>query len=293
MGLKRFSLKKKTVVAAAITLAAVSMTAAVPAQAAEPDVTWRIVDQGIDDSNKFVYDGNKRDSTMTSLVVKKGSDNKYGYVDRGEVRSTGSIVVGNWDGWWHVVNGWVDTSTGIAETDNGRIKFVNGRMEVSCNKTLENSQWGWLYMVDGVQDTSYTGLASNANGIFWVTKGKWDTSKTDIVRDDNGVAGEVGAWYYIKNGQLSNEDTIASNANGTWMIRGGKVDFGFNGVEKGPKDTDPWYYFTGGAVNWSYNGSASNTHGTWKITNGKVDFGFTGNCDGMYFRGGAAVDSVE
>ena len=46
-------------------------------------------------------------------------------------------------------------------------------------------------------------------------------------------------------------NTVAKNSYGWWVIRNGKVDFGFNGI-------------------------ADNDQGTWYCKNGKVDFTYTG-----------------
>ena len=69
----------------------------VPAQAAtikEASVTWKEVSQDINDKDQYVYDTDKTDATMPSLVLSKSSIGVLGYIDRGIVqKNTGSLLV--------------------------------------------------------------------------------------------------------------------------------------------------------------------------------------------------------
>ena len=71
----------------------------VPAQAAtikEASVTWKEVSQDINDKDQYVYDTDKTDATMPSLVLSKSSIGVLGYIDRGIVqKNTGSLLVPN------------------------------------------------------------------------------------------------------------------------------------------------------------------------------------------------------
>lgn len=61
----------------------------VPAQAAtikEASVTWKEVSQDINDKDQYVYDTDKTDATMPSLVLSKSSIGVLGYIDRGIVQ---------------------------------------------------------------------------------------------------------------------------------------------------------------------------------------------------------------
>ena len=57
-----------------------------------------------------------------------------------------------------------------------------------------------------------------------------------------------------------------------------------------------WYYFVGGAIDWSYNGVAPNENGWWKIKNGQVDFAYTGlaqNENGWWYLKDGKVDFTK
>ena len=122
----------------------------VPAQAAtikEASVTWKEVSQDINDKDQYVYDTDKTDATMPSLVLSKSSIGVLGYIDRGIVqKNTGSLLVPNWEGWWHMKGGWKQDTDGLIQLDDGGwYQFSNGRLQVSENETAKNSSKGWLF----------------------------------------------------------------------------------------------------------------------------------------------------
>ena len=45
------------------------------------------------------------------------------------------------------------------------------KQEVTANETVESNPGGWFFLKDGTVDFSYTGLAQNENGIFWMKAG--------------------------------------------------------------------------------------------------------------------------
>lgn len=106
---------------------------------------------------------------------RKISDGSWGYVMNGKVQETASVNAANLAGWWHVKNGWVDWSDGILETADGWHKYVGGKQEVTANEIVESNPGGWFFLKDGTVDFSYTGLAQNENGIFWMKAGGFDT----------------------------------------------------------------------------------------------------------------------
>jgi len=253
------------------------------AHAAEAGVTWKKVTQGINEQNQYVYDGNKTDGTMSSRVLEKTSAGIWGYIDRGIVKNTDSILTPNGGGWWHVVNGWVDTSSGVYSTTDGAFEFVDGKLDFMANQTVASYRSQRRYLLDGKVDGAYTGLGTDENGIYWIAQGTVDESYTNVVKDTIGLTNSAG-WLCIKKGVFdADADTIAKNENGWWKIRNGLVDFSYNGLAK---NENGWFYVQGGKVNFSYNGVAQNENGIWYVANGKVDLGYNGHAYGYYFTGG-------
>lgn len=251
----------------------------VSANAAEADVKWKIVTQEINEAQQYVYDGDKTDATMNGLFPTKG-ESFWGFVDQGVVKNTESILASNWYGWWHVVNGWVDWSSGIFDTTSGKYKFTKGKCEFPLNQTVEMSgNTGW-YLVDGKAETGYTGLAANKDGIYWMTKGKVDSSFNGLVLDTIGVTAIPG-FVYMTNGKFdSGKDTVVNVDNVWWKVRNGIIDITYNGLAE---NENGWWYLENGKVRFDYNGVAQNENGLWYVSNGQVDFKYTGFAYGYYF----------
>ena len=57
-----------------------------------------------------------------------------------------------------------------------------GKKELTANETVENNAAGWFYLKDGTVDFSYTGLAQNENGVFWMNCRSIDTGMTGMSR---------------------------------------------------------------------------------------------------------------
>ena len=262
----------------------------VPAQAAtikEASVTWKEVSQDINDKDQYVYDTDKTDATMPSLVLSKSSIGVLGYIDRGIVqKNTGSLLVPNWEGWWHMKGGWKQDTDGLIQLDDGGwYQFSNGRLQVSENETAKNSSKGWLFLRDGKADLSYSGLVANENGIFWADNGVITTTKAEVVKDTIGITPDAG-WIYVRNGVFdASANTVANNKNGWWMIRDGVVDFNYTGLAK---NAAGWWYLQDGKVNFNYNGAVQNENGIWYVQGGNVKFDYNGHAYGYYFSGGCA-----
>ena len=283
MGMRKFRWKNLLVLGIVAGVFAVT----VPAQAGEPSISVRVVEQDINAQDQYVYDGTNTDTTMSTLAIPKSSTGALGYINNGVVqKNSGSVLISNWDGWWHMKAGWKQNTNGLTQlSDNGWYMFSNGRLQVTENATARNTATNWMYLEDGKAKTSYTGLVQNENGIFWVSNGIVSSTYTDIVKDTIGVTPDAG-WLYIVNGKFdSTADTVAKNVNGWWKIRDGLVDFEYNGLAK---NDNGWWYISGGAVNFNYNGAVQNEKGIWYVSGGKVNFDFNGAAYGYYFEGGCA-----
>lgn len=257
------------------------------AQINEASITWKEVTQEINEQDQYVYDGTKTDFTMPSLILPKRGSGAFCYIDRGVVqKNTGSLLVPNWDGWWHIKNGWKADTSGLTQLDDGGwYQLSNGLLQISENETAKNSSKGWLFLRDGKADFGYSGLVANENGIYWVERGVVSNTKTEVVKDTIGVTPDEG-WLYLKNGSFdATADTVANNANGWWKIRNGIVDFSYTGLA--PNDSG-WWYLQDGKVNFNYNGAVQNEQGIWYVQGGNVKFDFNGHAYGYYFSGGKA-----
>ena len=125
----------------------------------------------------------------------------------------------------------------------------------------------WYYYVDGVVDTSYTGMAKNKNGWWYITNGKLDTSYTGMAKNKNG-------WWYITNGKLDTSYTgMAENKNGLWYMNKGKLDRTFTGM---CKYDGSWVYVSKGKQDIAYIGLVPYKETFVYVKEGVLDTTFTG-----------------
>ena len=82
--------------------------------------------------------------------------------------------------------------------------------------TKKDGKWG-VYKSNGELDTSYTGLARNENGTYYVKNGR-------VSRDTTGIITFNSSKYYIKKGKLqSNYNGQIKSGNKTYTVKNGKV----------------------------------------------------------------------
>ena len=228
------------------------------------------------------------------------------------VYETGIYTVDGEDVYY--VDGVRQTTTDVVQIESKWYNLVNGA--VQKKETVAKSSIGWLYIgKDGIADFDYTGFASNQNGDWYVVNGMVKFDQNSVFKDENGVIGSKGVWYYvvenkvqhdftglanyknengwwyIKNGKVDfSVKTVAKNKNGWWLIRGGKVDFSANTVAK---NENGWWLIRGGKVDFSANTVAKNENGWWLIRGGKVDFSantVAKNENGWWLIRGGKVD---
>lgn len=232
------------------------------------------------------------------------------------------------DVWCYVKNGYVDTSyEGVEQNQYGWWKIEGGRVNFGFNGLAANAYGTW-YLKDGKVDFSYQGFAAGTakgKAAWWyVEGGQVKFNKTDILSGTANTAANqtgVSGWWYVKGSMVTGENTVAKNANGWWVIRNGKVDFGYTGfaandngwwyIEKGQvnfrkndilggkANTDPkangedgWWLIRGGQVV-NETTVANNANGWWYVKNGKVVFTHNGverNANGWWCIHSGKVD---
>ncbi len=175
-----------------------------------------------------------------------------------------------------------------------------------------NGVWG--YYVDGVLQTSYTGVSpmSNENGWWYIKNGLVDFTKNSVEKNQNGwwlvEGGKVNfnytgvanykndnGWWYVSGGKVDfSKNSVEKNKNGWWLVEGGKVNFNYTGVAN-YKNANGWWYVKGGKVDFSKNSVEKNKNGWWLVEGGKVNFNYTGvanyrNANGWWYVKGGKVD---
>ena len=166
-------------------------------------------------------------------------------------------------------------ATTITDVVNGKIDGVSGWYNVVDGKlakgvTVAHNSAGWWYIDEnGKVDFSYTGLAANKYGTWYLENGKVNFSKTDVLKLGN-------SWYNIVGGKLTTGPTLGKNSSGWWYIdKNGKVDFSVTTLVQ---YYNVWYYVENGKLNWNYTGLCK-YEGTWYyVQGGKLNWNYTGLC---------------
>ena len=234
---------------------------------------------GYDTYTYIVYKYDSATSSWKKLTTSSAtSNNTYSYTWTADKAGTSKFKV-------EVSAKGVDgsaTSSAVSVTvEQGIVNVLTGLCKASDGK--------WYYYTNGKVDTSFTGMAKNANGWWYVKAGKLDLTYTGMAKNANG-------WWYMKNGKLDLTYTgMATNANGTWYMKNGKLDTSVSGLiktnigwvylTKGQLDTDfigmvknagIWWYVNKGKIDTTYTGLAKNSNGTWYMKNGKLDTSVSG-----------------
>ncbi len=181
-----------------------------------------------------------------------------------------------------------------------------------------NQAWdgNWYYFLNGVVDTTRSGIIPNGEEYWYAKNGKADFTATLVtyylndhfyVKNGkvdftvNTIVYMWSDWYCVFNGVLDLfYEGLASNEYGTWYVDDGTVNFSINGFAEVEGN---WYYFKGGALQkvtgvyqngneWWYvengqadftaNTVASNDYGWWYVRDGKVDFTYHGLAENPY-----------
>ena len=198
---------------------------------------------------------------------------------------------------------WTSSNSSVATVDyNGVVKGikagtatitckVNDRLSYTCKVTVTDDRIPdglnkgtdglWGYYKDGKLDTTFTGLAANAYGTWYIVNGRINTKFTGLYKYNN-------KWQYINKGKLDTTYTgVATNDYGTWYMENGSINTKFTGLYK---YNNKWQYFAKGKLNATYTGVATNDYGTWYMENGSINTKFTGlykyNNKWQYFANG-------
>ena len=152
-----------------------------------------------------------------------------------------------------------DCKTIILNYDNGEINTDYTGM------LLHNGKW--IYVNKGKYDTSYTGMAQNSYGLWYMKSGKLDRTYTGMILYN-------GKWIYVNKGKYDISYTgMAQNSYGLWYMKDGKLDRTYTGMNLyGGK----WIYVKEGKYDTTYTGMAKNSAGVWYMKNGVLDRTYTG-----------------
>ena len=136
---------------------------------------------------------------------------------------------------------------------------------------LKNVDGKWIYVKDGVKDTSFTSLVKYYGTWYYVENGELNWSFT-------GLTDYYGTKYYVEKGVLNWDYTGLAllGSDGWYYAENGAVKNDYTGLTY---FCGRWFYVEKSALNWDYTG-LTNYYGTWYyVENSILNWNFTGLTD--------------
>ena len=149
--------------------------------------------------------------------------------------------------------------------------FTSALASSAADDGLKNVDGKWIYVKDGVKDTSFTSLVKYYNTWYYVENGELNWSFT-------GLTDYYGTKYYVENGVLNWDYTgLALLGSDEWYYaENGAVKNDYTGLTY---FCGRWFYVEKSALNWDYTG-LTNYYGTWYyVENSILNWNFTGLTD--------------
>ena len=149
--------------------------------------------------------------------------------------------------------------------------FTSAFVSSAADDGLKNVDGKWIYVKDGVKDTSFTSLVKYYNTWYYVENGELNWSFT-------GLTDYYGTKYYVENGVLNWDYTgLALLGSDEWYYaENGAVKNDYTGLTY---FCGRWFYVEKSALNWDYTG-LTNYYGTWYyVENSILNWNFTGLTD--------------
>ena len=169
--------------------------------------------------------------------------------------------------------------------------FTSAFASSAADDGLKNVDGKWIYVKDGVKDTSFTSLVKYYNTWYYVENGELNWSFTGLTDYygtkyyvENGILNWdytglalLGSdeWYYAENGAVKNDYTGLTYFCGRWFyVEKSALNWDFTGL------TDYYgtkYYVENSILNWDYTGLALFGSDKWYYAeNGTVKNDYTG-----------------
>ena len=149
--------------------------------------------------------------------------------------------------------------------------FTSAFASSAADDGLKNVDGKWIYVKDGVKDTSFTSLVKYYGTWYYVENGELNWNFT-------GLTDYYGTKYYVENGVLNwNYTGLALLGSDEWYYaENGAVKNDYTGLTY---FCGRWFYVEKSALNWDYTG-LTNYYGTWYyVENSILNWNFTGLTD--------------
>ena len=168
--------------------------------------------------------------------------------------------------------------------------FASAFASSAADDGLKNVDGKWIYVKDGVKDTSFTSLVKYYGTWYYVENGELNWSFTGLTDYygtkyyvENGVLNWdytglalLGSdeWYYAENGAVKNDYTGLTYFCGRWFyVEKSALNWNYTGLTK---YYDTWYYVENSILNWSFTGLTDYYGTKYYVENSILNWDYTG-----------------
>ena len=185
--------------------------------------------------------------------------------------------------------------------------FTSAFASSAADDGLKNVDGKWIYVKDGVKDTSFTSLVKYYSTWYYVENGELNWSFTGLTDYygtkycvENGVLNWdytglalLGSdeWYYAENGEVKNDYTGLTYFCGRWFyVEKSALNWDYTGLTN---YYGTWYYVENSILNWSFTGLTDYYGTKYYVENGVLNWNYTGlallGSDEWYYAENGAV----
>ena len=171
--------------------------------------------------------------------------------------------------------------------------FTSAFASSAADDGLKNVDGKWIYVKDGVKDTSFTSLVKYYGTWYYVENGELNWSFTGLTDYygtkyyvENGVLNWdytglalLGSdeWYYAENGAVKNDYTGLTYFCGRWFyVEKSALNWDYTGLTK---YYDTWYYVENGVLNWDFSGAVPYGKTLYYVNGGRITWDYNGTAD--------------
>ena len=193
--------------------------------------------------------------------------------------------------------------------------FTSAFASSAADDGLKNVDGKWIYVKDGVKDTSFTSLVKYYSTWYYVENGElnwsftgltdyygtkyyvengvlnWDytglallgsdewyyAENGEVKNDYTGLTYFCGRWFYIEKSALNWDYTGLTNYYGTWYyVENSILNWNYTGLTK---YYDTWYYVENGVLNWNFSGAVLYGKTLYYVNGGRITWDYNGTAD--------------
>lgn len=219
---------------------------------------------------KFGFNGIARNE-QGDWAVQNGKVN-FGYngllyADNIRQNYNGQTITYN--GWYYFQNGKLSTGNGIAKAGDKYVYVNHGKIDYSYTGVADNKNGTW-FLRNGVVGFDLNGIVSDGKNYYYVVK-------SQVMTNCNGFVNVNGQEYYMNRGRVVTENTLVKIGNEWVLISGGKPDYNYWGVAK---NNVGYWFVRAGKVDFTYTGLLrDNANNVWYVDKGKIYTGAAGEYD--------------